>query len=79
VAIGTLALAVSIAFTAVYHLGYPEFRNGDLKKPVAGDVMWSAPTLLTLNPVGAPIAHVALHVSAVTHSYETPTFLPPHR
>jgi hypothetical protein len=78
-AIGALALSVSIAFTAVYHLGYPEFRSGDLKKPVAGDVMWSAPTLLTLNPAGAPIAHIGLHVAAVTHSYETPTFLPPHR
>jgi hypothetical protein len=78
-AIGALALAMSIAFTAVYHLGYPEFRGGKLKKPVAGDVMWSAPTLLTLNPLGAPIAHVGLHVAAVTHSYNTPTFLPPHR
>ncbi len=77
-AIGTLALAMSIMFTAVYHLGYPEFRGAMLKKPVAGDVMWSTPTLLTLNPVGAPIAHIGLHVTAVLHSYNTPTFLPPH-
>jgi len=41
--------------------------------------MWSAPTLLTLNPIGAPIAHIALHVTAVVHSYDTPTYLPPHR
>jgi hypothetical protein len=78
-AIGALALAMSVAFTAVYHLGYPEFRGAKLKKPLAGDVMWSAPTLLTLNPIGAPIAHIGLHVTAVTHSYNTPTFLPPHR
>jgi hypothetical protein len=78
-AIAALALAMSIAFTAVYHLGYPEFRGAKLKKPVAGDVIWSAPTLLTLNPLGALIAHVSLHVAAVTHSYNTPTFLPPHR
>jgi len=76
--IGALALAVSLAFTAVYHLGYPDFRGSKLRKPVAGDVIWSAPTLLTLNPLGAPIAHVGLHVTAVTHSYDTPTFLPPH-
>jgi hypothetical protein len=76
--IGVLALAMSILFTAVYHLGYSEFRGAKLKKPVAGDVIWSAPTLLTLNPIGAPIAHIGLHVAAVTHSYETPTFLPPH-
>jgi hypothetical protein len=76
--IGTLALAASLAFTAVYHLGYADFRGSKLRKPVAGDVIWSAPTLLTLNPVGAPLAHAALHVTAVAHSYDTDTFLPPH-
>jgi hypothetical protein len=77
-AVGALALGMSLAFTAVYHLGYPEFRGDMLKKPLAGDVVWSAPTLLTLNPLGAPIAHAGLHVSAVLHSYDTGTFLPPH-
>ena len=78
VGIGTLALAASLAFTAVYHLGYADFRGSKLRKPVAGDVLWSAPTLLTLNPVGAPLAHAALHVTAVAHAYDTDTFLPPH-
>ena len=78
-AIGALALAVSIAFTAVYHLGYPDFRGSKVKKPIAGSLIWGAPTLLTLNPLGAPAAHIALHVTAVTHSYQTTTFLPPHR
>lgn len=78
VGIGTLALAASLAFTAVYHLGYADFRGSKLRKPLAGDVMWSAPTLLTLNPVGAPLAHAALHVTAVAHAYDTDTFLPPH-
>ena len=41
-------------------------------------MIWSAPTLLTLNPAGAPLAHAALHVTAVAHSYDTDTFLPPH-
>jgi hypothetical protein len=77
-AVGGLALAMSLAFTAVYHVGYPEFRGSMLRKPLAGDVVWSVPTLVTLNPVGAPIAHVGLHVSAVLHSYDTGTFLPPH-
>ena len=79
VGIAALALAVSLAFTAAYHLGYPDFRGSKLRKPIAGDVMWSAPTLLTLNPIGAPIAHIGLHVTAVVHSYDTPTYLPPHR
>ena len=29
-------------------------------------------------PSRAPIAHIGLHVSAVAHSYDTGTFLPPH-
>lgn len=42
-------------------------------------MIWSAPTLLTLSPLGAPLAHVGLHVTAVLRSYDTETFLPPHR
>jgi hypothetical protein len=77
-AVGAIALAASLAMTAVYHAGYSEFRSSQLRSPVAGDVIWSAPTLLTLNPIGAPIAHAGMHVSAVLHSYETDLFLPPH-
>lgn len=76
--IGALALAVSLIFTAVYHLGYSDFRGEKVRKPLIGDVVWSAPTLATLSPIGAPLAHVGLHVSAVVHAYETNTFLPPH-
>jgi uncharacterized membrane protein (DUF485 family) len=79
VVIGIVALAASLAMTAVYHSGYSDFRSDKMTKPLRGDVIWSAPTLLTLNPIGAPIAHVGLHTSAVLHSYETDTFLPPHR
>lgn len=78
VAIGTIAMLTSIGITAVYHLGYSDFRSEKVRKPIAGDVIWSAPTLVTLSPFGAPIAHVGLHVSAVVHSSETETFLPPH-
>ena len=79
VVIGIVALAASLAMTFVYHSGYSDFRSDKMSKPLRGDVIWSAPTLLTLNPIGAPIAHVGLHTSAVLHSYETDTFLPPHR
>ena len=77
-AAGALALAASLAMTATYHLGYADFRSSKLRKPLTGDLVWSVPTLATLNPVGAPIAHAGLHVAAVTHSYETDLFLPPH-
>jgi hypothetical protein len=79
VVIGIVALVASLAMTASYHSGYSDFRSDKMTKPLRGDVIWSAPTLLTLNPIGAPVAHVALHTSAVLHSYETDTFLPPHR
>jgi hypothetical protein len=78
VVVGVIALAASLAMTGVYHAGYSDFRSEKMRKPLAGDVVWSVPTLLTLNPIGAPIAHASLHTSAVLHSYETDTFLPPH-
>ena len=77
-AIALVALVASLAMTAVYHAGYSDFRSEKLRKPVAGDVVWSLPTLATLNPIGAPIAHAGLHTAAVLHSYETDTYLPPH-
>lgn len=78
IAIGFAALVASVAMTASYHLGYSDFRSEKVGRAVSGDLVWSVPTLVTLNPIGAPIAHAGLHVSAVLHSYETDLFLPPH-
>jgi hypothetical protein len=79
IAIGLAALLASVAMTASYHLGYSDFRSEKVGRAVSGDLVWSVPTLVTLNPIGAPIAHAGLHVSAVLHSYETDLFLPPHK
>ena len=76
--VGALALVASLAMTAAYHAGYSDFRSAKIANPLAGDVIWSVPTLVTLNPIAAPIAHVGLHVTAVLHSYHTDLFLPPH-
>ena len=76
--IGAVALLASLLMTTVDHLGYPDFRSAKLAKPVTGDLIWSVPTLVTLNPLGAPIAHAGLHIAAVLHAYDTDTFLPPH-
>ena len=78
VKIGALALLASVLMTIAYHAGYSDFRSGKIANPIAGDVIWSVPTLVTLNPIGAPIAHVGLHTTAVVHSYNTDLFLPPH-
>lgn len=78
IAVGALALLASVAMTAAYHAGYADFRSDKLAKPVAGSPVWSVPTLLTLNPLGATISHVGLHVSAVLREPDSETFLPPH-
>ena len=78
IAVGAVAMIASMAMTAVYHAGYSDFRSSKLSKPVTGDLVWSIPTLATLNPIGAPIAHIGLHVSAVFHNYNSNLFLPPH-
>lgn len=78
IAVGAVALIASMAMTAVYHAGYSDFRSSKITKPLTGDLVWSIPTLATLNPIGAPIAHIGLHVSAVLHNYNSNLFLPPH-
>jgi len=62
-----------------YHAGYSDFRSDKMVKPLTGDVIWSVPTLVTLNPIGSVISHAGLHATAVLHSYDTDTFLPPRR
>lgn len=79
VVIGVVALVATMVMTAVYHAGYSDFRSDKVRRPLTGDVMWSVPTLVTLNPIGAPIAHATLHTTAVLHSYDTDVYLPPHR
>jgi hypothetical protein len=79
IATGAAALLASLVMTTVYHLGYRDFRSALLARPVTADLVWSVPTLVTLNPIGTPITHAAMHVTAVLHSYETDVFLPPHR
>jgi len=72
-----LALPLIMVITATYHLGYPQFRQDGVRQPETGNMIISVPTLLTANPVGSIGAHVSMHVTAVTHAYETPTYLPP--
>lgn len=78
IAVGAVALIASMAMTAVYHAGYGDFRSSKITKPLTGDLVWSIPTFATLNPIGAPLAHIGLHVSAVLHNYNSNLFLPPH-
>lgn len=78
VAVVAAAMLASLAMTATYHAGYSDFRSDKVVKPLIGDVMWSVPTLVTLNPIGSVITHTGLHVTAVLHNHDTDVFLPPH-
>ena len=73
----SLALPLILVITATYHLGYPQYRDDGVRQPEIGNTIISVPMLATANPVGSVIAHVSMHVAAVTHSYETDVFLPP--
>ena len=72
-----LALPLMLAITATYHLGYPQYRQDGVGKPEIGNTIISVPMFATANPVGAVIAHVTMHTTAVAHAYETDVFLPP--
>ncbi len=72
-----LALPLIMVITATYHLGYPQIRQDGLSRPETGNTIISVPTLLTANPIGSIGAHVSMHVTAVTHAYETRDYLPP--
>lgn len=76
---GGLVLALSLLVSTSYHLGYPEYRDADLRSPLIGTVIASSPAVLTGNPVGAFLTHGTAHVSAVVHQEEGgPTqMLPP--
>lgn len=74
-----LVLALSLLVSTSYHLGYPEYRDADLRSPLIGTVMADSSAVLTGNPLGALLTHVPAHVSAVVHQNEGgPTqMLPP--
>jgi hypothetical protein len=74
-----IALILTLIITATYHLGYEQFRDDGVRKPEIGNVVISIPTLASGNPIGSVLAHASMHGAAVTHAYETETFLPPQK
>ena len=76
--VGIAALVASMLVTAAYHLGYPEYRGPSLAGPVFGNIAFTLAYLLTMNPIGAIIRHIAMHMAAVLHGISTTVQLPPH-
>ena len=75
---GVLALMASLAVAAAYHLGFPEFRGTTVAAPIIGNGVMSLASLLTLSPIAAICAHIAMHIAAVLQGAATTLQLPPH-
>jgi hypothetical protein len=73
--ITSLVLVVSI--TGIYHLGFSQYREHGIQQPETGNVLISLPMLLSTNPIGSIADHMAMHISAVAHTYNTEVRLPP--
>jgi hypothetical protein len=72
------ALAASLVVTALYHLGFAEFRGPALLQPLIGNAIVTAGYLASGSPLAAIVSHVAMHVAAVVHGMESTVQLPPH-
>jgi hypothetical protein len=72
-----VSLVLVVTITAVYHLGFAQYRDDGVRAPETGNVIISMPMLLSTNPIGSIADHAAMHISAVAHSYETEVRLPP--
>jgi hypothetical protein len=71
------SLLLVVTITAVYHLGYAQYRDDGIGAPEAGNMIISMPMLLSANPIGSIADHAAMHISAVAHTYNTEVRLPP--
>jgi len=79
IALGFLCWLFILVLTTAYHLGYSDFRSKKIIQPNIGNTIMSVPTLVSANPIGSPITHAIMHITAVIHSPKTELFLPPHR
>lgn len=78
VAAGGAALLAALAVTALYHVGYPEFRGPGLAAPLVGNGLLVIAYLLAGNPLAPVLGHVLMHAAAVLHGPATTVQLPPH-
>jgi hypothetical protein len=75
---GLGALLASLFLTAVYHVGFPEFRGPALAAPLIGNGIVTLAYLASGSPLAALVAHVMMHGAAVLHGAATTVQLPPH-
>lgn len=73
-----LALVASVLITVTYHLGFPEFQGPEILQPVIGNAVFTLVYILSASPLAPVLSHVALHIAAAVHAYDTSIPLPPH-
>jgi hypothetical protein len=71
------SLGLVVTITAVYHLGFSQYRQDGVGAPETGNTIISLPMLLSTNPIGSVADHMAMHIAAVARTYETDVRLPP--
>jgi len=76
--VGLIALFASSVVTAIYHLGYVEFRNKTVLWTVFGNGVLCLAYILTMNPLAAILPHIAMHIAAIFHGPKTTGQVPPH-
>src|SRR6185503_5401386 len=75
---GALTLTLVMIITAIYHAGYKDLQTvRGIVQPEIGNSIISVPVIASANPVGSVLAHLSMHLAAVTHSYESKDRLPP--
>ena len=79
IALGLLSWLFILIVTTAYHSGYSDFRSKKIIQPNIGNTIISVPTLVSRNPIGSPITHMIMHITAIIHCPKTELFLPPHR
>ena len=75
---GILTLTLVMMITATYHAGYKDLQNvRGILQPEIGNTIISLAVIASANPAGSVLAHVSMHLAAVTHAYESKDRLPP--
>ena len=73
-----ISLGASLFVTALYHVGYTEFRNRSMGLVLVGNTIITLAYLLSTNPLGAILSHAIMHIAAVVKGPESTMQLPPH-
>lgn len=73
-----VGIAASLAVTAAYHLGFPEYQGPQVVGAMFGNGILTLGYALTGSPLAPVLSHVVMHVAALLRGPATMSQLPPH-